>query len=76
MVKAPVYVLGGLPWGLSGKESTCQAVDVVSIPGWRGSPGKGSGHLLYYSCLENSIDRGAWWATDHEVANSWTQLND
>ena len=59
MVKAPVYALGGLPWGLSGKESTCQAVDVVSIPGWRGSPGKGSGHLPYYSCLENSIDRGA-----------------
>ena len=39
-------------------------------------PGEGKGYLLQYSCLENSMDRGAWWATVHGVAKSWTQLSD
>ena len=39
------------------------------------SPGKGNGYPLQYSCLENSIDRGAWWATVHGVAKSWTRLS-
>jgi len=38
------------------------------------SPGKGHGNPLQYSCLENPMDRGAWWATVHSVANSWTRL--
>ena len=41
-----------------------------SIPGSGRSPGGGNGNPLYYSCLENSMDRGAWWATVHGVANS------
>ena len=37
--------------------------DLDLIPGWGRSPGGGHGYLLQYSCLENSMDRGAWWAT-------------
>ena len=48
--------------------------DVGSIPGWGGSPGGGHGNLLQYSCLENPMDRGAWWATVHRVAQSQTRL--
>ena len=48
--------------------------DAISLPGSRRSPGVGNGNTLQYSCLENPMERGAWWATVHEVANSWTQL--
>ena len=47
--------------------------DVGSIPGLGRSPGRGHGNLLQYSCLENPMDRGAWWATVHGVAKSRTQ---
>ena len=46
--------------------------DVGSIPGMGRSPGGGSGDPLQYSCLENPLDRGAWWATFHGVAKSHT----
>ena len=46
-----------------------------SIPGSGGSSGVGNGNPLQYSCLENPMDRGAWWATIHGVAKSWTRLN-
>ena len=49
--------------------------DVGSIPGSGRSPGGGHGNPLQYSCLENSTDREAWWATVHRVAKSWTQLH-
>ena len=49
--------------------------DVGSIPGLGRSPGEGNGNPLQYSCLENSMDRGAWWATVHRVAKSRTQLS-
>ena len=48
--------------------------DVGSIPGSGRSPGGGHGNPLQYSCLENPTDRGAWQATVHRVAKSWTQL--
>ena len=48
--------------------------DLGSIPGSGRSPGGGYGNPLQYSCLENFTDRGAWWATVHRVAKSWTQL--
>ena len=54
----------GLP---SGKESTCSA-DVGLIPGSGSFPGGGNGNPLQYSCLENSTDRGAWWAKVHGFA--------
>ena len=46
--------------------------DVVSIPGWGRSPGVGNGNPLQYSCLENSMDRGAWRATVHDVTKNLT----
>ena len=54
-----------------GKEFTCSAVDLGSIPG-PGRSAEGNDNPLQYSCLENSVDRGAWWATVHGVAKSWT----
>ena len=57
-----------IPWWLSNKESACSAGDVGSVPGLGRSPGEGNGNLLQYSCLENSVDRGAWQATVHGVA--------
>ena len=47
-----------------------------SILGSGGSPGEGNGNSFQYSCLENSMDRRAWWATVHGVAKSWTRLSD
>ena len=48
--------------------------DVCLIPGSGRSPGGGHSYPLQYSCLENPVDRGAWWATVHRVTKSWTQL--
>ena len=62
----------GLPKWLKGKESACNAGDSALIPGLGRSPGGGNGNPLWYSCLENPMDRGAWWATVHGVAKSWT----
>ena len=63
------------PGGPDGKESTCNAGDLGLIPGLGRSPGEGKGYPLQYSCLENPMDRGAWWATVREVAQSWTRLS-
>ena len=49
--------------------------DVSLIFGWGRSPEGGNGNPLQHSCLENPMDRGAWWATVHRVAKSRTQLN-
>ena len=57
----------GLTHGSDGKESACNAGDLGLIPGLKRSTGEGNGNPLQYSCLENSMDRGAWWATIHEV---------
>ena len=51
------------PCGSDGKESACNAGDAGPIPRLGRSPGEGNGNLLQYSCLENLIDRGTWWAT-------------
>ena len=60
------------PCGSAGKESARNAGDLGSIPGLGRSPGVENGKPLQYSCLENSMDRGAWRATVHGVAKSWT----
>ena len=65
-----------LPGGLDGKASTCNAGDPGSIPGLGRYPGEGNGNPLQYSCPENSMDGGAWWATVHGVTKSQTQLSD
>ena len=68
----------GFPGGSSGKEPPAMAGDmreVRSIPGSGRSLGGGNGTPLQYSCLENSMDRGAWWATDHGITKSWTRLS-
>ena len=57
------------------KESPCNAWDPGSIPGSRRSPREGNGNSLQYSCLRNSADRVAWWATVHGVTKSWTWLS-
>ena len=62
--------------GSDGKESVCSAREPGLIPGLGRSPGEGNGYALQYSCLEKSMDRGAWWATVHGVTTSGTRLND
>ena len=60
-----------------GKEPACKSGDggdVGSVLLLGRSHGGGHGNLLQYSCLENPRDRGAWWATVHRVAKSWTRL--
>ena len=60
----------GLPQWLTGKESACNAGatgDLGLIPGSGRSLGGGHGNPLQYSCLENPMDRGAWWAIVHKV---------
>ena len=56
----------GFPDGSDGKESACSVGDLGLIPGSERPPGEGNGSPLQYSCLENSMDRGAWWATVHQ----------
>ena len=75
----PVIEMGigdsvGSPGGSDGKVSACTVGDPGSIPGSGRSPGEGNGNQ--YSCLENSMDRGAWQATVHGVTKSRTRLSD
>ena len=65
----------GFPGGSDSKESTCNAGDLGSIPGLGRYPGEGNSYPLQYSCLENPMDGGAWWATVHGVTKSRTRLS-
>ena len=60
--------------GSEDKASACNAGDPGSIPQLGRSPGEGNSNPLQYSCLENPMDRGAWWATVYGVAQSQTRL--
>ena len=62
----------GFPGGSDGKEFACNVGNWGSIPGYGRSTGEGNGNPLQYSCLKNSMDRGAWQATVHGVAKSRT----
>ena len=66
----------GFPGSSDGKASVCNAGDPGFIPRLGRYPGEGNGNPLQYSCLENSTDGGAWWATVHGVAKSRTWLSD
>ena len=61
----------GFPGGSEVKASACNVGNLGSIPGSGRSPGEGNGKPLQYSCLENPMDRGAWWATVHGVATKF-----
>ena len=62
-------VNSGLPGSSVGKESACNVGDLGFIPGSGRSPGEGNDYSLQYSHLENSMDRGTWWALVHGAAN-------
>ena len=62
----------GFPGGLDSKESACNVGDLGSIPRSGRSPEGGHGNPLQYSCLENSLAKGVWWATVHGVAEGQT----
>ena len=67
---------GAFPGGSDSNESACNVGDLGSIPGLGRSPGEEKGYPLHYSCLENSMERGAWQVTVQGVAKSQTQLSD
>ena len=58
------------------KNLPAYAGDLGSFPGWGQSPGEGNGNPLQYSCLENPMDGGVWWAMVHGIRKSWMQLSD
>ena len=66
----------GFPGGSDGKESACDAGDVGLTPGSGRAPREENDCPCQYSCLENPIERGAWWATVHGVTKSQTRLSD
>ena len=68
----PQPYIRGFPGDSAGKESACTVGDLGSIPELGRSPGEGKGQPLQYSCLDNSMDRGAWQAAVHWVERSQT----
>ena len=65
----------GFPGGSDGKAAACNVGDLGLIPGLGRTPGERNGTPLQYSCLENSMDGGAWQATVHGVAKNRTWLS-
>ena len=76
VVSTSQMTLVASPGGSEVKTSACNVGDLGSIPGSGRSPGEGNGNPLQYSCLENPMGRGAWWATVRRVAKSGTWLSD
>ena len=66
----------GFPGSSDSKKFYCNMEDLDLIPGFGSYSEEGNGTPLQYSCLENPMDRGTWWATVHVVAKSWTCLSD
>ena len=71
----PAILFQGFPGGSVVKNSPANAGDMGSIPGLGRSPGEGKSNQFQYSCLGNTIDRGAWRATVSGVTKSWRQLS-
>ena len=72
----PGFPVHCFPGGSEVKASACNVGDLGSIPGSGRSPGEGNDNPLQYSCLENPMDGGTWWATVHGVTKSWTRQSD
>ena len=73
-IKLALVLTEGFPGGAEVKASACNVGDLASIPGLGRSPGEGNGNTLQYSCLENPMDGGAWWAPVHgsqRVGHDW-----
>ena len=70
-VKRGMEYVQNFPGDSDGKEFACYAGDLGSISGSERSPREENGHPLHYSCLENPMDRGAWWAIVNRVTKSW-----
>ena len=78
-INAQYIFIKGLPWWFSGKYSAWHAGDTGEIgltPESGRSPGEGNGNLFQYSCLDNAMDKGVWWATVLGVTESQTRLSD
>ena len=73
--RSKVKGISGFPGGSVVKYPPANTGDTGSILGSERSHGEGHSNSFQYSCLENPMDRGAWWATDHEVPKSWTWLS-
>ena len=76
-VSLELYIWGASQVALVVKNQAASAGDIRnlgSIPGFGRSLGEGNGNPLQPSCLENPMDRGAWWATVHEITKNWTRL--
>ena len=65
-------MIPAFPAGSDGKESAYTVGDLGLIHRLGRSPGEGHSNLVQYSCLDNPMDSGAWWAAVHAVAKSWT----
>ena len=75
----PFYTINkrlGFPGGSDGKESACNAGDPSLIPGLGKSPGEGNDNPLQYSCLGNSVDRGAWWTTNSSCGRKESDMTE
>ena len=65
-----LLTVSGFPGGSDGKEYACNVGDLGSLPGSGRSSGEGNGYPLQHSCLENPMDKGAWWAAVCGVSKS------
>ena len=74
-VSCMLILVVGFPGGSDDKECACSAEDMGLIPDLGRSTGEGDGSPLWYSCLENSMDRGVWWAIVHGVTKSQMLLS-
>ena len=75
-LEVDALLIESFPGGSDSKESACNVEDLGLIPGLGRYPGERNGNPLQCSCLENSMERGAWWSTVQGVAKSWIRLSD
>ena len=74
VIFSQVLIVLVFPGDSDGEESACNVGDLGSTPESRRSLGKGNDYILWYSCLENTKDKGAWWVAIYGVTQCWTRL--